>query len=232
MENNKLQIIPSKNLVARIDKQLTIENKILFGSIEKLFNQAFCLLNSKDLEHSKENFCLAFELNKNYRKERKFSYKANNIEDYHQSILLFSEVLKIKPKHILSFDFRGIAKSALKDYAAAIEDYSKAIEIDPNYATAYVCRGNAKYALKDYGGAIEDYSKAIEIDPNFADAYSYRAAAKDALKDYGGAVEDCSKAIEIDPNYAYAYCCRGLAKRELGNYEEAENDFKHYNNLR
>jgi tetratricopeptide (TPR) repeat protein len=225
LDKNKIEnsLIPiGSNGLVRVGNTINITNKILFGSIEKLFNKAFFLLNSKHLNSTNDNYCILLESDSNYRKINRFYWQAKEINNYNESIELLTQVILIKPSHYLSYELRGIAKKALKDYTGAIDDYSKAIEIDPKFSYAYNGRGNAKKDLKDYIGAIDDYSKAIEIDPKFAYAYINRGNLKGALNDYTGAMDDFSKAIEIDPKFSYGYHGRGNVKNVLKDYQGAD----------
>ncbi|MDY3528710.1 tetratricopeptide repeat protein [Riemerella anatipestifer] len=203
--------------LVRVKNSISILNKILYGSISDLFNEAFRKMNSMHNLSTDIDYLYLIETNPVYRKNKKYKYLAND-DDYREALLIFTDVLKIKPKHVLSIDMRAICKVKLGNASEAIEDYSKAIEIDPNYAFAYSNRGKVKVYLKDYQGAIEDYSKVIEIEPNNAFAYSNRGEVKVYLKDYQGAIEDYSKAIEIDPSNSNFYRDRGEAKLMLDRY--------------
>ena len=214
-------LIPiGNNQLKKVENAIAITDKILLGEIEQLFNKAFYLINSKDLSGIEENYCLKLASDKDYLKRNQFKYRAKEKDDYKKAIILFSKVLKTKPKHYFSFYFKGVSKGNLKDYEGAIKDYTKAIEIDPDDAAAYYNRGIAKCNLKDYEGAIEDYTKAIEIDPDYAFAYNNRGIAKKNLKDYKGAIKDYTKAIEIDPDYTTAYNNREIAKNNLNDLSE------------
>ena len=196
-----------------------------FEEIENDFNKAFCMLNSKSLIDTSENFLVLLESHPDYRKKNKFKYIAINEIDYVNAINIFSEIIKNKPLHVLSYEMRSIAKQRLKDFIGAIEDCTKAIEIDPKYANAFHSRGVAKSNLKDYSGAIEDYTKAINIDPIYTNAFYNRGDAKSDLKDYLGAIKDYTKVIDIDPKDASAYYNRGLAKYDLKDYLGAIKDY-------
>jgi tetratricopeptide (TPR) repeat protein len=211
--NHDNSIIPvSSSNIVNVGSSISILNKILYGSISALFNKAFCKLNSKQTLSIDRDYLYLLETNPTHRKYAKYKYLANSDDDYREALAIFTEVLKIKPKHILSIEMGAICKKRLGNVYEAIEDYSKAIEIDNNYSSAYNGRGVAKDDLNDYQGAIEDYSKAIEIDPKFGIAYYNRGIVKADLKDYQGAIEDYSRAIEIDPKDAHAYGNRGIVK--------------------
>jgi len=63
--NNQLVPIRNNQLV-RLENLLSITNRLVFKGIESIFNEAFYLINSKDIEKGSENFCLMLDLNPKY----------------------------------------------------------------------------------------------------------------------------------------------------------------------
>ena len=91
--NNTTSLVPISNSnVAVVNNSFSITNKLLFGDIEKDFNNAFCLLNSEKLKDSTENFLFYLENHKDYRREKKFSFTVLNEIDYEKAIGIFTEI--------------------------------------------------------------------------------------------------------------------------------------------
>ena len=68
-DDKNTSLIPSGSYgLVRVGNTIDITYKILFGDIEKLFNEAFFLLNSKHLNRGNENYCISLETNLNFRK--------------------------------------------------------------------------------------------------------------------------------------------------------------------
>src|ERR1035438_4614201 len=131
--HNSNSLIPTKpNALVRVTDSLQITNKLIFGGIENLFNEAFYLINSEHLKGVEENYCFLIEYDSQYLKKKKFKYEANSSDNYTKATELFAQVINIKPNLKSAFLCRGIAKMKLNDYKSAIADYTKAIEIDPN----------------------------------------------------------------------------------------------------
>lgn len=62
-------IIPVSTLnIARVENSVRILNKILYGSISDLFNQAFCKLNSKQALSVDTDYLYLLETNPSHRK--------------------------------------------------------------------------------------------------------------------------------------------------------------------
>ena len=132
IEENKKEntLIPIRsNGLVRVGNAISITNKILFGDIEKIFNEAFFLINSKGLSVIEENYCMLFELDEKYNRRNNFKYNAKEKNDYVKAIELFSSVLKMSQRHYFSHFFRGIAYYRLRKYQDAIIDFSKLLSL-------------------------------------------------------------------------------------------------------
>jgi formylglycine-generating enzyme required for sulfatase activity/lipoprotein NlpI len=208
-----------KPILEKDENNMQSADKILSGVIEQPFNEAFYLINSKNIERNEENYCFLIQSDPQYLKRKKFKFISNSIDDYNAAISLFQHVIHIKPDFKIALNYCGVAKYSLKDFEGAIEDYDKAIEIDPQYASAYLNRANSFKALNDNESSIADYNKAIEIDPLDTLFYKNRANIKKKLKDYVGAIAGCNKAIKIEPKYAPAYYNRASIKKALKDFE-------------
>lgn len=186
-----------------------------------LFNKAFYLINSSNIENSSEDYYSLIQGNANFNDERRFHFKAN-IEDYKKAIDLFDEFLEINPNCKIAYNYRGVSKLNIKDYQGAILDYSKAIEINPNYASAFFNKGNVRMVLKEYEEAIKEYSNAISLNKNNAKYYDLRGIAKQELDDFSGALEDFKEVIELAPTDYLSYAYVAFAKYDLKNEQKVK----------
>ncbi|MDA8819762.1 hypothetical protein N9N66_04135 [Schleiferiaceae bacterium] len=162
-ENNTSIITSGNNSLNKISNSLAITNKLLIGDIEKFFNEAFFLINSKDFSDIEENYCLRFELDYKYYQHNDFKYEAQEKNDYVKAIELFSSVLEIRRRHYFSFFFRGIAYYRLRKYQDAIIDFSKSIEIQSNISEFYEYRGICYDKTKRFKNAVDDFQSCIEL---------------------------------------------------------------------
>lgn len=220
--NNSQLVLAQNNQLARLESTLSITNRLLFNGMEGLFNEAFYLINSKNVERGLENFCLLFELNDQYLNDEKFKFTAGSIDDSTKAIELFTKAIELNPNFKFSHFGRGIAKYQIKDYKGAIEDQTSAIKIDSSFIKAYINRAESIYwdnffrrdKSEFYKIAISDYNKAIELSPLSVDLYIKRADAKWAIS-FQDSINDCTKAIEIEPNNATLYGIRSLKKTHI-----------------
>ena len=252
IENSDLALV-KKNELLKAGSSLGIINKIIYNGADKLFNEAFYLLNSMHLEKNDENYCFNIEHIFSYLKKKNFKFIVKSKDDRERAIDLFSKAISIKPLFKLAYCYRGVALgnvfpfSTHEDYEKAMDNLKVAIEIDPNYAEAYFYRGFFLYKTSgsDKGisncvklfKAIFEYDQAIEIDPQFAKAYYFRALAKKEyivrmaiensepsdVQNYDEVLADLTRCLEVDPHYSNAYHIRG--KMRGRDYHSAIADF-------
>jgi tetratricopeptide (TPR) repeat protein len=235
MENKKDNItsimLTGNTSLNRTSSSLAITNKLLFGDIQILFNEAFFLINRKHLQGIEENYCMWLELDCSYIERNDFKFKAKEQNDYIRAIDLFAEVLKIKPGHYFSSFFKGIAYYRLRKYDAAIIEFSRAIEFKNDITYFYKYRGVCFDELERFEYAIDDFETCIklvseepeklkilsELHHNLGNA-RFRIDQEKSLADY-------NKALQLDDENIRCYNNRGRTLRSLDKKEEAKNDF-------
>src|ERR1035437_5198915 len=90
------QLVPVQdNQLVRLENTLSITNRILFKGIESIFNEAFYLINSKDIESGTENFCLMLTLNDQYVNNKKFTFIARSEDESIKAIESFTRALEL-----------------------------------------------------------------------------------------------------------------------------------------
>lgn len=111
--------------------------------------------------------------------KRKTTSKAKNFDYYYNlglsfydkgdlrnSILNYTQAVKLNPRSADAFYNRGVAYYDSKNYTAAISDYSQSIQISPA-ADAYNNRGLCYEKLGNRTQAISDYRTAIRLKPDY-----------------------------------------------------------------
>ncbi len=119
--------------------------------------------------------------------------------------LIYSEILKVNPKHANSWHFLGVIAYQKKDPQSSIDLINKAIAINPNNASFYSNLGVALMEFKELDSAFDSYSKAIELNPNNPDFHYNLGNVLKELGKFDLAVLSYNKAIEINPNFVEAY---------------------------
>lgn len=138
-----------------------------------------------------------------------------------EAVTLYSDILKIQPRHFDAIHLLGVVASEFKNYQLAADLIAQAISINPNNADAYFNRGNALKELNQLDAAVASYDKAIKFKPNYASACNNRGIALQKLNQFAAAVSSYDKAVRIDPNYVEAFFNRGVALQELNQFDEA-----------
>jgi tetratricopeptide (TPR) repeat protein len=195
-----------------------------FKEIEPLFNKAFILLNSHDLNDSCENYLFSFETKKNYRIDTEYSFKALDVSHYEQSIELFNKIIHINPNHALSHELRGIAHGRLEDYINSETDFCKAIDLGLCHCKVYRNLGYSRSKQKKFKSAIQDYSKSIALNPNYIQAYYDRANSKIELNLLEDSLEDLDRVLDLDTTFSRAYYKRSIVLYDLDYLVEALED--------
>ena len=96
-----------------------------------------------------------------------------SLENYDNSIKLFDECIKLKPKYSDAYSDRGVVYHKLKEIHKAEKDYLKAIEIDNN-TNALFNYANLLKENNKLNDAILNYDLAIKAKPDHSSAYQNR----------------------------------------------------------
>jgi tetratricopeptide (TPR) repeat protein len=88
--------------------------------------------------------------------------------DYDRAIADYNEAIRLDPKDVNAYIYRGFAYGAKGDHYRAVTDYSEAIRLGPN-TSAYNNRGNLYRSKGDCDRAIADLTEAIRLDRSIRD---------------------------------------------------------------
>ena len=78
------------------------------------------------------------------------SAKEGNHED---ALIAYDKALELDPKHVGTWNNKGIVLSRLKRFEEAISCYDKAIELNPKYENAWYSKANA---LRNFAQSLVD----------------------------------------------------------------------------
>jgi len=124
-----------------------------------------------------------------------------NKKHHEEALLIYKEVIKLKPTHYKACFNLGITFSYLKHYEAAIDYYNKAIEIKSKSSEAWFHKGIALHKLCRYEEALDAFNNAILFQPYYAVALLYKGFTLNLLNKYQEAAEAYNEAVRLRPGY-------------------------------
>ena len=99
--------------------------------------------------------------------------------DYPGAVADFDAAIKIDPKYVAAYIYRGMSKVGIRDNQGALADLNTAISLDPKSGEAYGVRAPIEHDfLKDKQGGMSDIVKASELARDRGDMNDYKAAIK------------------------------------------------------
>src|SRR6266567_5495972 len=109
-----------------------------------------------------------------------------------------SEAIRIDPRYVLAYDYRGCAYLAEGELDKAIGDFTAVIRLDPANARAYLNRGGAYRIRREFDKALSDLNECLRRDPTNVVAYKTRASVYESEGEPGKAIADCSQCLLIN----------------------------------
>jgi tetratricopeptide (TPR) repeat protein len=122
-----------------------------------------------------------------------------DIKEYKNSILDYSNALKFNIDSSDAYNNRGNSYLLIHDYNNAINDYLKAIDLGSKYFWTYYSLAECYAANKDYFNASIHFSNSINLNMNHSEAYIKRGLCYWNMNNFHGAIGDIEKAIRLDP---------------------------------
>jgi tetratricopeptide (TPR) repeat protein len=129
--------------------------------------------------------------------DNKPANKQVNSDDHSTKIAELTEAIRLDPKDVKAYFYRGLLLSAKEDFDAAIADLTEAIRLDPTKALLYYYRGLNYSSKGDFDAAIADLTEAIRLDPKNANAYYFRGRAYEVKGEDAKAAEDSAEAEKL-----------------------------------
>jgi tetratricopeptide (TPR) repeat protein/NAD-dependent SIR2 family protein deacetylase len=124
--------------------------------------------------------------------------------DEDKKIALYSEILKIDPKHTGSLNNRALSYLYKDNYNDAMIDLKKAIEIKPNEPLYHRNLAKVYNRQLKVDDALREISEAIKLDDKDSRNYFVRGFIFGKMKKYENAISDFNICLKKEPNY---YLC-------------------------
>lgn len=202
-ENNKL--IPVSNSLVSIERQIAIGDKIINQKIEELFNRAFKLINSKNIDiDSNYNYLADFLKNESLLNSEKFSFLVENEQDYQNAIEIFDKIIKIDSNFKFAYYLKGIIYQKLILVKESIHSFTTALMIDDGFICALIRRKEI-FEIYNYELALNDCNKLISLQPDNSEYYHSRANILFSLEKIKESINDYKICLKLDCSNIRAY---------------------------
>ena len=145
---------------------------------------------------------------------------------WHDSISLWTHVLKIDPRNAIAYLDRGQAYIDAWEPDKALADLDSLEKLEPNNPNLYNNRGIIHFKRGEFEEALKEFNRCLAVGPRFQIGYLNRAILWGHFREYEKSIRDLTAVLEIN-RYSYlAYYYRGLAHKELNSMDRALADFQ------
>ena len=145
---------------------------------------------------------------------------------WHDSISLWTHVLKYDPKNPVAYPNRGQAYIDAGELNKALADLNAGEALVPGNPRIYNNRGVIHFQRGEYDKALSEFNRSLVVSPRFQLGYLNRGILWGRLGEFEKAVQDLTAVIGITKNFYRAYYYRGMAYKELNLLDRALADFK------
>jgi hypothetical protein len=145
---------------------------------------------------------------------------------WHDSISLWTHVLKIDPQNAIAYLDRGQAYIDAGEMDKALADLDSLEKLEPKNPNIYNNRGIVFFKRGEFEKALTEFNRSLAVGPRFQLGYLNRAILWGHFREFEKSIRDLTAAIEINRHFYLAYYYRGLAYKELNLMDRALADFK------
>ena len=145
---------------------------------------------------------------------------------WHDSISLWTHVLKIDPQNAIALLDRSQAYIDAGEMDKALADINTGEELEPENPKFCNNRGIIYFKRGEYDKALNEFNRSLAINPRFQLGYLNRAILWGHLHEFEKSIHDLTAAIEINKYFYLAYYYREIAYKELNLTDRALADFK------
>jgi len=145
---------------------------------------------------------------------------------WHDSISLWTHVLKTDPRNTIALLNRGLAYTDAGEMDKALADFNTGEKLEPENPNIYNNRGFIYFKRGEYDKALNEFNRSLALNPRFQLGYLNRAILWGRMREFEKSIHDLTAAIEINKYFYRAYYYRGMANKELNLVDRALADFK------
>ena len=104
--------------------------------------------------------------------------------EYKQAIIIYDQILEIKPNHISTLNMKGIVYSNMEDYTKSLTQFFKVLQKNPNDSTALTGMGVGFGNLGEYKESLMYLNSAYSESPNSPVIKNYKEIIENTIKKY------------------------------------------------
>jgi tetratricopeptide (TPR) repeat protein len=145
---------------------------------------------------------------------------------WHDSISLWTHVLKIDPQNAIAYLDRGQAYIDAGEMDKALADLNSLEKLEPKNPNIYNNRGIIFFKRGEFEKALNEFNRCLAVSPRFQLGYLNRAILWGHFREFEKSIRDLTAAIGINKHSYLAYYYRGIAYKELNLMDRALADFK------
>ncbi len=195
------------------------------NTIKKLIDEGIAFHKNNKLHDAKIKYLKVLKIDpRNFQIMKLLALIEYSLENYSNSLNLFSECIKAKPNNSDIYSDRAVVYHKLKEIKKAEKDYLKAIDIDNN-PNALFNYANLLRENNRLNEAVVNYNLSIKAKPDFANAYLNRGLVKFLQNKHEEALTDFNAVIKINSNHANAHFLKSAIELRKENLIEG---FKNY----
>ncbi|XP_042308112.1 tetratricopeptide repeat protein 6 [Sceloporus undulatus] len=147
---------------------------------------------------------------------------------FSKAIMNCNEAIKLKPRSVRAYLYRGALKCYNRTYKHAVEDLTKSIDLDKTCILAFYNRAISYHLMKDYKNALKDYGIVLLLEAKKGIVLKVlinRGLLYIELDQYANALEDFTEAMLSKPKDSQLFKVIGQCYHRLQKYEEAVYSF-------
>jgi len=204
----------SLSLSNKYEKEITEMRRFYYA---ESFNNGVKYAQAEDWLKAAEAFTVARTIEPSQLDAHKnLAFVYMRAQNDSMGVMVYNEILKIKPDDVDALSMLGDMSAAKKDFAGAVEYYTKVLAVDSTNARATHGIALSYDYLGQRDNAMAAYEKALRARPDDKDLRFNYGRLYYLRENYEKAIEQFNLVLAIDPNDVDTNMNAGIAYLKLG----------------
>jgi tetratricopeptide (TPR) repeat protein len=148
-----------------------------------------------------------------------------NSGDYRQAASAYSRCIRLAPKNLEHYIYRGVCRSQIGEQDGAIEDWSHVLEKDPDNIPSLINRGQTLLDRKKHKESQTDLRRAVRLEPTSAAAHALLGVVEYELGEKELGIKRVRQSVQLDEKDAIAQAMLAKLLLREGTLEESTKSF-------